>query len=93
MTTETVETVNATQRFVIGKVISNKMDKTVVVLLVGKKRHPLYGKYVNYRTKFYAHDADNACNIGDTVKLHMSRPLSKKKRWTVAEILEKASGV
>lgn len=89
----TAETSNKTQRFVIGKVVSNKMDKTVVVLQVGKKRHPLYGKYVKYRTKFYAHDADNACDIGDTVKLHMSRPVSKKKRWAVAEILEKASGV
>jgi small subunit ribosomal protein S17 len=89
----TAETATQTQRFVIGKVVSNKMDKTVVVLLVGKKRHPLYGKYVKYRTKYYAHDADNQCDIGDTVKIHMSRPVSKKKRWTVAEVLEKASGV
>ncbi len=89
----TAETVSKTERFVIGKVVSNKMDKTVVVLLVGKKRHPLYGKYVKYRTKFYAHDADNTCGIGDTVKLLMSRPISKKKCWTVAEVIEKASGV
>ena len=52
----------------------------------------LYGKYVKYRTKYYAHDADNACGIGDTVKLYMSRPISKKKCWAVAEILEKATG-
>jgi small subunit ribosomal protein S17 len=89
----TAEKLEKTQRFVIGKVVSNKMDKTVVVLQVGKKRHPLYGKYVKYKTKYYAHDAENACAIGDTVKLHMSRPVSKKKRWTVMEVLEKASGV
>lgn len=77
-------------RFVIGTVVSNKMQNTVVVQLVGKKPHPLYGKYVKYRTKFYAHDEGNSCGIGDVVKLNMSRPLSKLKRWVVAEILEKS---
>lgn len=77
-------------RFVVGTVVSNKMRNTVVVQLVGKKPHPLYGKYVKYRTKFYAHDEGNTCGIGDVVKLNMSRPISKLKRWVVAEILEKS---
>lgn len=84
-------TVEQATRFVIGTVVSNKMQNTVVVQLVGKKPHPLYGKYVKYRTKFYAHDEGNACSIGDVVKLNMSRPLSKLKRWVVAEILEKST--
>lgn len=78
-------------RFVIGTVTSNKMKDTVVVELVGKKPHPLYGKYVKYRTKFYAHDEGNTCAIGDVVKLAVSRPISKLKRWVVAEILEKSA--
>lgn len=82
-----VETVD---RFVIGTVISNKMDKTVVVQLVGKKKHPLYGKYVKYRTKYYAHDDANVCEIGDVVKLLPTRPLSKSKRWVVSEVVQKS---
>ena len=84
MNVETVE------RFVIGTVISNKMDKTVVVQLVGKKKHPLYGKYVKYRTKYYAHDDANVCEIGDVVKLLPTRPLSKSKRWVVSEVVQKS---
>lgn len=86
-------TVENTERFVIGTVISNKMDKTVIVQLVGKKKHPLYGKYVKYRTKYYAHDDANVCQIGDIVKITPTRPTSKSKRWTVEEVVKKTAEV
>lgn len=70
----------------VGEVVSNKMDKTVVVLVQTKVRHPVYDKYVNRRKKFYAHDADNACRLGDTVVIEECRPLSRTKRWSVKEI-------
>lgn len=73
-----------------GVVTSNKMDKTVVVSITTKTKHPIYGKFVNKTTKFYAHDAKNECGIGDTVKIMETRPLSKLKRWRVVEIVEKA---
>ncbi len=72
-----------------GKVVSNKMDKTVVVLVETSRRHPLYRKVVRHRAKFKAHDEDNACGIGDTVRIIETRPLSKEKRWRVIEILRK----
>ena len=74
----------------IGIVTSDKMDKTVVVAIKTKVRHPLYGKMVNRTTKFKAHDENNACGIGDTVKIMETRPLSKDKRWRIVEIIEKA---
>ncbi|MDD6045280.1 MAG: 30S ribosomal protein S17 [Clostridia bacterium] len=74
----------------IGIVTSDKMDKTVVVAIKTKVRHPLYGKMVNRTAKFKAHDEENACGIGDTVKIMETRPLSKDKRWRVVEIIEKA---
>ena len=73
-----------------GVVVSDKMDKTVVVAIKTKVRHPLYGKMVNRTRKFKAHDDENACGIGDTVRIMETRPLSKDKRWRVAEIIEKA---
>ena len=73
-----------------GVVVSDKMDKTVVVAIKTKVRHPLYGKMVNRTRKFRAHDEENACGIGDTVRIMETRPLSKDKRWRVAEIIEKA---
>ena len=73
-----------------GVVVSDKMDKTVVVAIKTKVRHPLYGKMVNRTRKFKAHDEENACGIGDTVRIIETRPLSKDKRWRVAEIIEKA---
>ncbi len=73
-----------------GVVVSDKMDKTVVVAIKTKVRHPLYGKMVNRTTKFKAHDENNACGIGDTVKIMETRPLSKDKRWRIVEIIEKA---
>ena len=73
-----------------GIVISDKMDKTVVVAVRTKVRHPLYGKMVNKTTKFKAHDENNDCGIGDFVRIMETRPLSKDKRWRVVEIIEKA---
>ena len=73
-----------------GVVVSDKMDKTVVVAIKTKVRHPLYGKMVNRTRKFKAHDEKNECGIGDTVKIMETRPLSKDKRWRVVEIIEKA---
>ncbi len=74
----------------IGVVVSDKMDKTVVVAIKTKVRHPLYGKMVNRTRKFKAHDEENACGIGDTIKIMETRPLSKDKRWRMVEIIEKA---
>lgn len=74
----------------VGVVVSDKMDKTVVVAVKTKVRHPLYGKMVNRTLRIKAHDETNACGIGDTVKVMETRPLSKDKRWRVAEIIEKA---
>ena len=73
-----------------GVVVSDKMDKTIVVAIKTKVRHPLYGKMVNRTTKFKAHDEENACGIGDTVRIMETRPLSKDKRWRLIEIIEKA---
>ena len=74
----------------IGKVVSNKMDKTITVTVERKVKHPIYGKFVSKTTKFAAHDEENACAIGDLVKIMETRPLSKLKRWRLVEILEKA---
>ena len=74
----------------IGEVVSDKMDKTIVVAIKTKVRHPLYGKMVNRTRKFKAHDENNECNIGDIVKVMETRPLSKDKRWRLVEIVEKA---
>ena len=74
----------------IGEVVSDKMDKTIVVAIKTKVRHPLYGKMVNRTRKFKAHDENNECGIGDTVKIKETRPLSKDKRWRLVEIVEKA---
>lgn len=74
----------------IGEVVSDKMDKTIVVAIKTKVRHPLYGKMVNRTRKFKAHDENNECGIGDTVKIMETRPLNKDKRWRLVEIVEKA---
>ena len=78
------------RRVLTGNVISNKMDKTVVVKVTTRRQHPRYKKYVNYFKKYKAHDEQNACGVGDRVKLIETRPLSKEKRWRIGEILEKA---
>ncbi|MEO0295538.1 MAG: 30S ribosomal protein S17, partial [candidate division WOR-3 bacterium] len=75
-----------------GIVVSDKMDKTVVVLVERRVRHPLYKKEIKKRKKFYAHDEKNECKIGDKVKIMETRPLSKLKRWRVVEIIERAPG-
>jgi small subunit ribosomal protein S17 len=72
-----------------GIVTSNKMDKTITVKVERKVKHPLYGKFLKKSTSFHAHDEKNECNIGDTVKIMESRPLSKTKRWRLVEVLEK----
>lgn len=74
----------------IGKVVSNKMDKTIVVAIEGSVRHPLYGKIVKRTYKLKAHDENNECGIGDKVKVMETRPLSKEKRWRLVGIVEKA---
>ncbi|NMA08782.1 MAG: 30S ribosomal protein S17 [Clostridiales bacterium] len=73
-----------------GVVVSDKMDKTVVVAIEGRRQHPLYKKYIKSTYKLKAHDEENACGIGDKVAVMETRPLSKDKRWRVVEIVEKA---
>jgi len=74
----------------VGKVVSNKMDKTIVVAIETSVKHPLYGKIIKRTTKLKAHDEENKCQIGDKVKVMETRPLSKEKRWRLVEIVEKA---
>lgn len=74
----------------IGVVVSNKMDKTIVVAENRKMKHPIYGKFVNKTSKYYAHDEKNDCNEGDTVRIMETRPLSKSKGWRLVEIIERA---
>ena len=78
------------KRQVVGTVISNKMDKTVIVLVESLVKHRLYHKYIKRRAKFAAHDKGNTCRLGDKVLITESRPLSKIKKWRVTEIVEKA---
>lgn len=73
----------------IGVVTSNKMDKTITVAVKWKEKHPIYGKFVNKTKKYHAHDEKNECNIGDTVRLRETRPLSKLKKWRLVEIIER----
>ena len=74
----------------VGKVVSDKMDKTIVVAIEDHVKHPLYGKIVKRTYKLKAHDEKNTCNIGDTVKVMETRPLSKDKRWRLVEVVERA---
>lgn len=74
----------------IGVVVSNKMDRSIVVVVKRKVKHPIYGKFVNKTTKFMADDTENSCNEGDTVRIMETRPLSKMKRWRLVEIIERA---
>ncbi|MCF2658686.1 MAG: 30S ribosomal protein S17 [bacterium] len=73
-----------------GVVVSNKMEKSIVVAIKWKEKHPIYGKFVNKTKKYHAHDEKNECNIGDTVKIMETRPLSKTKRWRLVQIIERA---
>ncbi len=82
-----------TVRSVSGKVVSNKMDKTIVVLVERRVKHPIYGKFMTRSTKLHAHDESNDCNIGDVVTVKESRPLSKTKTWALESIVERAAQV
>jgi len=74
----------------VGVVVSGSMEKSIVVAVKRKEKHPIYGKFVNKTTKLYAHDETNTCSVGDTVKIMETRPLSKNKRWRLVEIIERA---
>ncbi len=78
------------KRELVGTVVSNKMDRTIIVQVERLVKHPLYKKYIRRRNRFAAHDKDNLCNSGDKVLITESRPISKTKRWRVVEIVEKA---
>jgi len=74
----------------IGVVVSTKMDKSIIVAVKRKVKHPIYGKFINRTKKLMAHDEENSCNIGDTVRISETRPLSKNKSWRLIEIIERA---
>lgn len=76
-----------------GKVVSDKMDKTITVAVERRVKHPVYGKYISRTTKVHAHDEDNQCKMGDIVIVRESRPLSKNKSWTLVEVVEQATVV
>lgn len=75
-------------RTLSGRVVSNKMDKSIVVLAERRVKHPLYGKFVSKSTKIHAHDEDNKCSIGDVVTIRECRPISKSKSWTLVDVVE-----
>ena len=85
-----METTRNTRRERVGVVTSNSMEKSVVIAVKTKIKHPIYGKFVNKTSKFMAHDEENTANVGDTVKITETRPLSKSKRWRLVEIIERA---
>lgn len=78
-------------RTATGKVVSDKMDKTITVLIERRVKHPVYGKYITRSSKIHAHDEANECGIGDTVVVRESRPISKSKTWTLEQVVEKAA--
>lgn len=81
---------NGAKQELIGKVVSDKADKTITVLVETHKRHPLYGKRVKYSKKYAAHDEKNEAKVGDTVRIVMTKPISKSKRYELVEVIEKA---
>ncbi|MDX2432260.1 MAG: 30S ribosomal protein S17 [Bacteroides sp.] len=85
-----METTRNTRRERVGVVVSNSMEKSITIAVKTKMKHPIYGKFVNKTSKFMAHDEENTCNVGDTVKIVETRPLSKSKRWRLIEIIERA---
>ena len=87
------EAATQTARTTSGKVVSDKMNKSITVLIERRVKHPIYGKYVKRSTKLHAHDENNECNIGDVVTIKETRPLSKTKSWILVSIDEKASNV
>lgn len=78
-------------RVITGRVVSNKMDKTITVLVERRVKHPIYGKFIKRSTKLHAHDEQNQCNEGDVVAISSSRPISKSKCWVLDKVLEKAN--
>ena len=88
MTTDTQKDTAKRQRTLVGKVVSNKMDKTVVVSVQSRVKHPVLGKFVNRTAKYKAHDESNQYNEGDTVEIAEGRPISKSKSWTVVRLVE-----
>src|ERR1700722_2957785 len=90
-TTSPTETRKPHHKQLIGTVVSNKMQKTIVGEVTRKKAHPMYGRVISIRKKFYAHDEKNETHTGDVVKIEESRPLSKLKRWTLKEIVRKTA--
>jgi small subunit ribosomal protein S17 len=93
MAEATSELTEQNKRTATGTVVSNRMDKTITVLLERRVQHPVYGKIIRRSSKIHAHDADNSCNIGDVVTISECRPLSKTKSWTLETIVEKAREV
>ena len=91
MNTEIKPDTEKKQRTVQGRVVSNKMDKTVTVLVERQVKHELYGKYIRRSTKLHAHDADNSCKEGDVVRVTEIAPMSKTKNWRVVEIITRAA--
>ena len=89
MATEVTGTQRNLRKERIGKVVSNKMDRSIVVAVERKMKHPIYGKFVKKTSTFMAHDQENQCDIGDTVRIMETRPMSKNKRWRLVEIVEK----
>ena len=85
-----METARNLRKERVGKVVSNKMQKSITIAIHRKVKHPIYGKFMNKTTKFMAHDEKNEAGIGDTVRIMETRPLSKSKRWRLVEIIEKA---
>jgi len=79
--------VSKSTRTITGRVVSNKMDKTITVLVERKVKHPIYGKFIRRSTKVHAHDENNACNEGDTVIIEQCRPLSKSKNWNLVKVV------
>jgi small subunit ribosomal protein S17 len=87
MTEETVS-----RRTVVGRVVSDKMEKSISVLVETREQHPIYKKYLRRSTKFHAHDAANECQIGDLVRIEECRPISKTKTWRLVEVIERVGG-
>ena len=85
-----METTRSTRRERVGVVVSSSMEKSIVIAVKTKMKHPIYGKFVNKTSRFMAHDEENTCNVGDTVKISETRPLSKSKKWRLVEIIERA---
>lgn len=82
----------ASGRTVVGRVVSDKMEKSISVLVETREQHPIYKKYLRRSTKFHAHDAANECHIGDLVRIEECRPLSKTKTWRLVEVIERVAG-